>query len=86
MIKASGEWTVSSDAGWVNRGWTAMHCSFPIIWVEKQLIMWHEVLSKDVMRRGKAIKPGNHKGYSGGMEPGGCVEPFDIYIQSVSLL
>ena len=71
MIKESGEWTLVSDAGWVNRGWTAMHCSLPITWFEKQLVVHHQVLSKDVMRRGKVITKGNYQGSSGGMESEG---------------
>ena len=69
MIKEAKEWTMVSDAGWVNRGWTAMHCSLPIIWYEKQLVVHHEVLSKDILRRDKVIIPGNYQGSS--MEPEG---------------
>ncbi len=75
MIKKECEdgkhWTIVSDGGWVNRGWTAMHCSLPICWFEKKLVVWHEVMSKDVMRRDRTIKKGNYEGSSGGMEPEG---------------
>ena len=68
MIQASDEWTVQSDTGWSNRGRTAYHGSLPIIWHEKQLIVLHVVLSKDIESDGEVKKAGNYEGSSGGME------------------
>lgn len=68
MIRKSGDWTMVADAGWSNRGWTAYHCSLPIIWFEKKLVILHVNLSKDIKRHGKVIIKGNYQGGSKGME------------------
>ena len=59
---------MQSDTGWSNRGRTAYHGSLPIIWHEKQLIVLHVVLSKDIESDGEVKKAGNYEGSSGGME------------------
>jgi hypothetical protein len=61
-IMESKEWTLVADTGWGTKGWTAQHGSLPLIWYEQQLIVLHEVMSKDQERNGDVLVPGNYAG------------------------
>ena len=61
-------WTMMEDVGWSTKGHGAVHGSAPFTWFEERLIVSHFVMSKDILRNGEVLVPGNYSGSSGGME------------------
>lgn len=64
MIEESKDWSMVADTGWGSRGRTAVHGSLPLIWYEQKMVVLHQVMSKDISKKGKVTNPGNYAGTS----------------------